>query len=140
MTVELKEREDEMDAVSDLCELGREANPGANAKAGPGGVCQGSEVGISAAAFDMRAVQGGASGDSAGTYRVAREAKVNETMLIVTIKHAKALPSKMNITDIVSERTYNWLNAQGVSADVRASLVPQKPDEWELSHKEKRND
>lgn len=136
--LELKEREDEMDAVSDLCELGRKTNPGANAKAGLGGVRQGAEVGISAAAFDMRAVQGGASGSSAGADRMAREEKVSETILIVTIKHAKGLPQKMDITDIVSERTYNWLNAQGVAADVRASLVPQKPEVWEVACKEGR--
>lgn len=56
---------------------------------------------------------------------------LNETLLIVKITHKRPLPQRMDITDVVSERTYNWLYANGCEASVRASLVPQKPDDWE---------
>jgi hypothetical protein len=54
-----------------------------------------------------------------------------KTIVILTIEHSKPLPTKAPITDVLSERTYNYLYAQGVEADVRASLVPNKVEAWE---------
>jgi hypothetical protein len=63
---------------------------------------------------------------------------VEETILILTIRHKKPLPDKTPITDIAGQRLYSYLYSQGVEASVRASLVPQKPEEWEVSCKEER--
>jgi hypothetical protein len=54
-----------------------------------------------------------------------------KTIVILTIEHIKPLPAKTPITDVISERTYNFLYAQGCEAGVRASLVPNKVEAWE---------
>lgn len=54
-----------------------------------------------------------------------------KTILILTIEHKKPLPVKTPITDVVAERTYNFLYAQGCEAGVRAVLVPEKREQWE---------
>lgn len=59
-----------------------------------------------------------------------------KTILILTIEHKKPLPTKTPITDVVSERTYNYLFAQGVEVGVRASLAAEKVEAWEASHGE----
>lgn len=56
-----------------------------------------------------------------------------KTLLILTIEHTKPLSTKTPITDVVSERVYNYLYAQGVEAGVRASLVPEKLEAWETT-------
>jgi hypothetical protein len=53
------------------------------------------------------------------------------TILILTIEHKKPLPTKAPITDVVSERIYNYLYAQGVEASVRASIAQEKAEPWE---------
>lgn len=58
-----------------------------------------------------------------------------KTILILTIEHSKPLPEKMVITDVVSERAYNWLRAQDCPASVTATQctqVPAKPEKWEI--------
>jgi hypothetical protein len=54
-----------------------------------------------------------------------------KTILILTIDHKKPLPTKVPITDVASERLYNYLYAQGVEAGVRASVASEKVEAWE---------
>jgi hypothetical protein len=61
-----------------------------------------------------------------------------KTIVIVTIEHAKPLPSKVEITDIASDRLYGYLYSQGVEASVTATQctqVPAKPEKWEIHQK-----
>jgi hypothetical protein len=55
-----------------------------------------------------------------------------KTILIVTLEHSKPLPDKTPITDVVGQRLYAYLYSQGVEAGVRASLVQEKPEAWEV--------
>jgi hypothetical protein len=54
-----------------------------------------------------------------------------KTIVILTIEHKKPLPSKVPITDAISERVYNYCFAQGVEVGVRASLAQEKVEPWE---------
>ena len=56
---------------------------------------------------------------------------MTETIVILTVKHSSPLPE--SLTDLVAERTYNYLFAKGVKVDVKATLVPQNRHAWEKS-------
>ena len=56
---------------------------------------------------------------------------MTQTILITTIESNKPLPQGLSLTDILSERAYNWLQTKGVSVAVKTVLVPQKKEIWE---------
>jgi hypothetical protein len=45
-----------------------------------------------------------------------------KTEILVTITHAKPLPDKMPITDIVAQRIYSFIYANGVEVGVDARI------------------
>lgn len=56
---------------------------------------------------------------------------MNETIIIVTIKHSEPLPKDIDLTDVIAGRAYQVLHNKGLSVDTRAVLVEQKKQEWE---------
>ena len=47
----------------------------------------------------------------------------HKTMLVVEITHDKPLPTRLDVTDALTQRTYNWLFANGVEAGVKVVLA-----------------
>lgn len=51
-----------------------------------------------------------------------------KTTIQIEIEHAKPLPTKTPITDVVADRTYNYLFANGSQVGVRVMLVSEELD------------
>lgn len=45
-----------------------------------------------------------------------------KTLILVEIDHKKDLPSKVPATDVIAQRIYGWLYANGVEAGVQARI------------------
>ena len=56
---------------------------------------------------------------------------MTETIVILTVTHEGKLPE--SLTDLVAERTYNYLFAKGLKVDVKATQVQQAKHAWESS-------
>lgn len=46
-----------------------------------------------------------------------------KTMLVVEVTHSKPLPTKVPLTDILTDRVYNYLFAQGHQVGVKVVLA-----------------
>jgi hypothetical protein len=59
------------------------------------------------------------SGSAGGSRKVVKQMK---TQILIEIDHTLPLPSKTPITDVIAQRVYGYLYANGVEAGVAAKL------------------